>query len=279
MPASDLPSDSYRAIEDLQQRNDALQAINDQMEAEKKQTANKHSKHLQAVTIISVIAALVSIGSTGFTLLREREQAKHTLRNELTTLIQRLTTLQDQDQDNSDEYQILGRLAYNTASRIEDQVSAPEHSLIAGALLASGDFIKSQLVANKAVRVADNMYDKTWALRQLAWIEFQVDGDAKGGSIYTQALETYKQYGQDENSPGVKSNIVYTYVEWSKALAVNGKCREAEVKKDEYLRWLPAVVFRNERQKLKGKENDLLEYLRNCHEGQLDSRPDSARQH
>ena len=80
-----------------------------------------------------------------------------------------------------------------------------QHAIIAGALLASGDFKKSIEYGEKASALASNMYDKTWALRQLAWIEFQLDGMTKGSSIYREALEAYKIYGYDEKSPGVKT--------------------------------------------------------------------------
>src|SRR6516225_4875487 len=241
MSLPDLPTDHRRAIEDLQDR---VASLNDQVEAEKSRSKNKHSRHLQAVTIISVFAALVSIASTGFTLIRENEQEKHRLRGELTNILQRITTLKDATKDNSDEYSILSRLAYNTATQIETQVSAPEHAIIAGALFAAGDFQKSLQFGEAAVNSATNLYDKTWALRQLAWIEFQIYGEARGGATYQKALEAYKTFDNyNENSIGVKTDWVFTYMEWAQALAIQGKCPQAEDKRSEYKRWISAVVF------------------------------------
>jgi hypothetical protein len=50
------------------------------------------------------------------------------------------------------------------------------------------------------------------------------------------------------------------------------------VKKDEYTRWLPSVVFQNEQQKFKKKETELLGYLGDCQKGKLGSQPHTPRQ-
>jgi hypothetical protein len=264
MPPSDQPDDHHRAIEALQDR---VASLNEQVEAEKRRSESKHGRHLQAVTIISVFAALVSIGSTGFTLYREHEQEKHRLRGELTSMLQRLTILKVKEKIIMKN--ILSRLAYNTADQIEAQVSSPEHAIVAGALLAAGDFQKSLEFGKVAVKSASNLYDKTWALRQLAWIEFQINGAAKGGDIYNTALEAYKTYGYDENSIGVKTDWAFTYVDWAKALAVQAKCQEAQAKQAEFKRWASAVVFTNDRERLQDEEKELSRYLDNCQEGQL----------
>jgi hypothetical protein len=260
----DQPDAHRRAIEDLQER---VSSLNEQMEVEKGPRESKHRRHLQVVTVISVFAALVSVGSTGFTLYREHEQEKHRLRGELTSMIQRLTNLKDEGKDNTDEYSILSRLAYDTADKIEEQVSAPEHAIIAGALLAAGDFKKSIEFGEKASKLASNMYDKTWALRQLAWIEFQLDGMKKGSSIYREALETYKIYGYDENSAGVKTDWALTNIEWAQALAIAGMCEQAQEKKTDFERWMSAVVFANDKKKLHNEEEELDRYPDDCQKG------------
>jgi hypothetical protein len=142
----DQPDAHRRAIEDLQER---VSSLNEQMKVEKGQSESKHRRHLQAVTIISVFAALVSIGSTGFTLYREHEQEKHRLRGETTTMIQGLTNLKDENKDNTDEYSILSRLAYDTADKIEEQVSAPEHAIIAGRCLLQEILRKAKNLVRK----------------------------------------------------------------------------------------------------------------------------------
>jgi hypothetical protein len=111
------------------------------------------------------------------------------------------------------------------------------------------------------------MYDKTWALRQLAWIEFQLDGMEKGSSIYRQALEAYKIYEYDPKSAGVKTDWAFTTVEWAQALAISGLCGQAQEKKADFERLVLAVVFANDKRKLHNEEEELNRYLGDCQKG------------
>jgi hypothetical protein len=100
---------------------------------------------------------------------------------------------------------------------------------------------------------------------QLAWIEFQIYGEARGGATYQKALEAYKTFDNyNENSIGVKTDWVFTYMEWAQALAIQGKCPQAEDKRSEYKRWISAVVFENDKKRLQDEGNDLNHYLENC---------------
>ena len=121
MPSDPL-GESKKAVENLQNRTDAL---TDQV----REHSNKadHRLLMTLAATVSVVAALVSIGSTWITLSRESRYEEHALRNELTQMIQRLTAMQDAQKDGSDEYGILGRLAYDTATKIDDQVAPPSY--------------------------------------------------------------------------------------------------------------------------------------------------------
>ena len=71
----------------------------------------------------------------------------------------------------------------------------------------------------------------------------------------------------------MKADWAFTNVEWAKALAIVGKCQDANARRSEYQKWLPAVVFLNDLDTIKKSEGELDKYIANCHEGQVTPTP------
>ena len=97
-------------------------------------------------------------------------------------------------------------------------------------------------MVEKAVRNAESISDKTWALRQLGWTYTQSGAIEKGKDTYTRALQIYHQNGIDEESVWVKGDLAATYADWGEIAAIMDQCKDAEAAKAKLGILLPTII-------------------------------------
>jgi tetratricopeptide (TPR) repeat protein len=130
-----------------------------------------------------------------------------------------------------------GRKRNQTANAIETNAA-----IVARSLLSSGSAPRAIEYGEKAVRSAESISDKTWALRQLGWTYTQSGAVEKGKGTYTRALQIFRQEGIDEGSVWVKGDLADTYADWGQIAAIMGQCEEAKAAKAKLEILLPAII-------------------------------------
>lgn len=237
--------------------------LREQMEHRRQQSPEPRQWHRNTAAVVSVLAAVVSIISAGLSYWRGHEQEQHNRRIEFTALVQRMIALQD---DPTDEYQVLARLAPAMIPDIAGDVSAPEYAIVARALSSGGDSERALGYARKARDLSrDNLSDLTWALRQLGWIQIQNGSLAEGMGTYESALGQFKQRGIDESLPWVVSDKTATYVDRGVVLAITGRCDEALSDYCAFTRLSPKVIFSGDRKIYESRAKDWTDILsRQC---------------
>jgi tetratricopeptide (TPR) repeat protein len=169
----------------------------------------------------------------------------------LTGIEEKLVSLQD---NATDEYTILARLAPRLVESSRNQMSGPEFSIIARALLWAGDVERALSYSDTALKRAETTYDKTWALRQYAYTRIQSGNTQEGERLYSQALAIFAAVGANETPP-VATDKGYTLEDWTEALADAGNCERARSKEAEFQRFItsPEPIFPSDRKTLLSK--------------------------
>lgn len=223
---------------------------------------------LNTATVVSIAAAIVSIASASYSYIHGREQDRHNRRIELTNIVEKLASLQDNDAEYQ-QYVILAKVAPQIMNEVSDEVSGPEYSIISRALLSGGDTLRALEYSQKAVDKAEteNIYDFTWALRQLGWTQMQSGAFEDGKTSYLKALEVFHQRNVDEGHALVKTDKAFTFADWGQIAAIVGRCNEARDARTALAALLPAVIFPGDQTSLLEKLDKLDRVLAVCHPG------------
>jgi tetratricopeptide (TPR) repeat protein len=252
----DIQPEEQTELPDTAERGRAL------LETKDRQGEKASSKQeLRIATVVSIAAAVVSIVSAGYTVIHAREQERHNKRIELTSMIEKLVLLQDHP---NDQYFILGRLAARLIDELPDEVAPPEYSIVARSLLSSGSAPRAIEYGEKAVRNAESISDKTWALRQLGWTYTQSGAIEKGRDTYTRALQIFHQNGIDEESVWVKGDLATTYADWGEIAAIMAQCKDANAAKAKLRILLPTIIPADDRSFAEEKAKRMDPYLDKC---------------
>jgi tetratricopeptide (TPR) repeat protein len=238
-------------------------AVVESMEAGGEGTPKRFWSIKNWATWVSVVAAVVSVAVAAYSTAHGWAQERHAKRIELTAMIEKLVTLQDNP---NDQYAVLGKLAPRLLDELSSDVSGPEYSIVARALLASGNTKLAITYAQEAVRKAENTNDKTWAWRQLGWILIQSGANDAGDETYSKALNVFRQENIDEQQVSVKTDKAYTYVDWAQVAALSSRCEKSRELRKEAQGLMPSVVFQVDEKVLTSRLNELDGYLNVCSE-------------
>jgi tetratricopeptide (TPR) repeat protein len=216
-------------------------------------------------------AAVVSIIAAAYAYFHGRAEEQHARRTELTSLVEKLVTYQD---NYSDDYPILARLAPRLVNELPDQVSGPEYSIIARALLSSGDTNRALDYARRAVDKAENLNDRNWARRQLGWTLMQTGKIPEGQETYSSALRSFHDEQIDEDLAWVKVDKAYTLADWGQIAAIVGLCDRSKGLHDQLENLLPEIIFPDDHKSLDEKLKLIGSFLNVCYQGKSASAAD-----
>jgi tetratricopeptide (TPR) repeat protein len=244
--------------------SDRAQAIEEAKDGGEEDMPNEAASIKYWATWVSVVAAAFSIAVAVYSTTHGWVQERHAKRLELTQMIGKLVELQENPKTDEGSI-VLGKLAIGLIDELSPDVSGPEYSIVARALLTGGNVALAKTYAQKAVVQADTTGDKTWALRQLAWILIQSGAYSEGDSTYNKALNVFPL--KDQAQVPVKNDQAATYVYWTQVSALMGRHDKACELFNEAQKRLKSGIFPEDKKNLQAVLKDVKEQsLKDCPE-------------
>lgn len=208
----------------LKQEVDGLQII---------ATNQKKPWYRDVSTIISVLALLFSFGTTAVSLHRTKAQDVQNSRQELRTLLQRLSAIPRENFEAGKRYEtdanaraalgtlyaqenaLLARQAAEIAGKLPpDVVSATEFYEVAVALQSAYNLSQAKVFVAKARTRATDFNDEVAAIRASAALEYLTGAPESGGKLFREALDIFSKYtGYDQYTKD--STNALTQIQWA----------------------------------------------------------------